>query len=240
MPLLDHFHPPLKPGRHWESFHSTWCTCIMSSLNQRLPERYFAESETQVGGRIEVDVATLEGQPERSAVGNGAVGGVAVETWAPPATTLVMPTVFPDEFEVRIFDSSGGATLVAAIELVSPGNKDRPETRKAFAAKCATYLHRGVGLVIVDVVTEKLCNLHNELIDLLGQDARFAFAEPLAIYTSAFRPARRKEGDQIDLWLYPLSLAQPLPTVPLALRNGPTVPVDLDATYNEARQRSRL
>jgi hypothetical protein len=24
MPLLDHFHPPLAPRRHWESFHVNW------------------------------------------------------------------------------------------------------------------------------------------------------------------------------------------------------------------------
>ena len=42
-----------------------------------------------------------------------------------------------------------GATLVAAIELVSPGNKDRPEARLAFAAKCVSYLTRGVGLIVV-------------------------------------------------------------------------------------------
>ena len=54
------------------------------------------------------------------------------------------------EVEIRIV---GGATLVGAIELVSPGNKDRAEAHRAFAAKCASYLHEGIGLVIIDVVT---------------------------------------------------------------------------------------
>ena len=57
----------------------------------------------------------------------------------------------------------------AAIELVSPGNKDRPEARRAFAAKCAGYLTAGVGLVVVDIVTDRLANLHNELIELMRQ-----------------------------------------------------------------------
>ena len=35
--------------------------------------------------------------------------------------------------------------ISGAIELASPGNKDRPETRRAFAAKCASYLARGIG-----------------------------------------------------------------------------------------------
>jgi len=45
---------------------------------------------------------------------------------------------------------------VAAIELVSPGNKDRPETCRLFAAKCVAYLTRGIGLVVIDIVTERL------------------------------------------------------------------------------------
>src|SRR5205085_725706 len=75
------------------------------------------------------------------------------EAAAAAAASLVMPAVFPDDIEVQVFATTAGATLVAAIELVSPGNKDREEARRAFAAKCAGYLTRGVGLVVVDVVT---------------------------------------------------------------------------------------
>jgi hypothetical protein len=46
---------------------------------------------------------------------------------------LVVPAVFPDAVEVIIFESEGGSRLVAAIELVSPGNKDRDTHRQAFA-----------------------------------------------------------------------------------------------------------
>jgi hypothetical protein len=56
--VFDHFQPPLKPARHWESFYSAWCASLMRVLNEWLPEGYFAEADTQVGGRIEVDVAT--------------------------------------------------------------------------------------------------------------------------------------------------------------------------------------
>gem|GEM_PF-5535882 len=38
----------------------------------------------------------------------------------------------------------------------------------------------------------------------------------------------------------PLALGQPLPVLPLALRNAGVVPVDLETTYTEACQRSRL
>src|SRR5947209_5831398 len=131
MPLLDHFRPPLSTARNWESFHTAWATEIMRTLNRRiLPPGCFAEAHIHVGGRVEIDVPTWQ-QPETGAVTNGNPGGVAVQTWAPPTTALVMPAVFPDEIEVQVFRSSGGATLVAAIELVSPSNKDRPDTRRA-------------------------------------------------------------------------------------------------------------
>jgi hypothetical protein len=242
MPLLDHFHAPLSSERHWTSFHAAWTAEIMAHLNSRvLPSEYYAEAQVHFGGRVEVDVATLDKGARQLSDANGNAGGVAVETWAPPTTALTMPAVFPDEVEVQVFNTSGGVSLVAAIELVSPGNKDRPETRRAFAAKCAAYLQQGVGLVIVDVVTERLANLHDELIDLLQQSASYRFPEAQPLYCSAYRPARREPGgDQIDIWLLKLGVGQALPTVPLALRRGPTLPLDLETTYAETRRRSRL
>jgi hypothetical protein len=56
-----------------------------------------------------------------------------------------IPAVFPSGFEVLVFSSDGGPTLGAAVELVSPGNKDRHQTRTAFAVKCAAYLQQDRG-----------------------------------------------------------------------------------------------
>ena len=240
MPLLDHFHPPLSVERHWQSFHAVWATEIMAALNRDvLPDDYFAEAQVHVGSRVEIDVASFQ-EAGTTPHGHESHGGVAVEVWAPPATALVMPTVFPDEIEVQVYDA--GATLVAALELISPGNKDRPETRSAFAARCSSYLQMGVGLVIVDVVTERSTNLHDELIGLLGQSESFRFPSPAPLYVISYRPSRQPEpgGDQVEIWPFPLSLGSLLPVVPLALRRGPTLPLDLEAAYSEARLRSRL
>jgi hypothetical protein len=40
--------------------------------------------------------------------------------------------------------------------------KDRPENRQAFVAKCAGYLREQVSVVVVDVVTTRRANLHQE------------------------------------------------------------------------------
>src|SRR5438128_2203041 len=132
MALLDHFHPPLSTQRHWESFHTTWATAIADSLNQDwLPEGYFAEEQLHPAARIEIDVATFE----EGGAGNGR-GGVATagaRTYSPPAPTWTVPSVTIEGVELLVFSSEGGPTLVGAVELVSPANKDRAEARRAFA-----------------------------------------------------------------------------------------------------------
>jgi len=236
MPLRDHFHPPLSTIRHWESFHASWATEIMRTFNHDvLPEGCFAETHVHVGSQVEIDVATFEQRPA-----NGIAGGVAVATWSPPTTQLVMPAVFPDVIEVQVIRNFGGANLVGAIEMISPGNKDRPETRRAFVAKCASYLQQGIGLVVIDVVTERQANLHNELIQYLQQPAEFALPPSALLYTTSYRPRRSAGGDQIQLWLEPLTLGQPLPTMPLTLLGVGAVPVDLEGTYQRSCEDSRL
>ncbi|MBI2806848.1 MAG: DUF4058 domain-containing protein [Planctomycetes bacterium] len=240
MPLLDHFHLPLSLERHWESFHTGWAWELMAYLNQGgLPKGYFAEAQVQLGGRVEVDVASLEGEgPGRPAPDSN--GGVAIVA-EPLASVMTMPAVFPDEFEVLVLDRSGGPNLVGAIELVSPGNKDRPAARRAFATKCAAYLHAGVGVVVVDVVTDHHFNLHDELVSLMRQDNALRFPGGRTIYVAAYRPTRREDiGDEIEIRLGALAVGEPLPSALLALRRGPMVTIDLESTYTATRNRSQL
>jgi hypothetical protein len=236
MPLRDHFHPPLSPRRHWESFHAAWATEIMRTLNREvLPERCFAEAQVHVGSQVEIDVATFD-----QSTGNGSAGGVAIATWAPPAATLVMPLTFVDVIEVQVLRDFGGASLVGAIEIVSPANKDRPDTRRAFVAKCAAYLQQGIGLTVIDVVTDRQANLHNELIRYLQQPEDFALPARSFLFATSYGPRRLASGDQADLWLETLQLGQALPTMPLVLRGVGIVPIDLEGTYERTCQDSRL
>jgi hypothetical protein len=218
-----------------------WATEIARTLNRRvLPPGYFAEAQVHVGGRVEVDVPTFQKQPAAGLPGNGSSGSVALETWAPPVASRFMPAIFPDEIEVRVIATRSGATLVGAIEFVRPGNKDRPEARRAFAAKCASYLQQGIGLVIVDVVTERLANLHDEFIRLMELPETFRFPSESMLYVVSYHPFRTAQSDQVEFWPVPVELGRPLPTMPLALRGGPTLPLDLEATYTEACVDSRL
>jgi hypothetical protein len=240
MPLLDHFHPPISQTHSWESFHSRWAGTLADALNEQLPDpRYLVEVQVTVGSRIEADVLEWKLE-EREHQGNGAPVGLAVRAYTPPAAARSLDFTFPDDIEVRLHDCRDGKTLVAVIELVSPANKDRREHRRAFAAKCLTYLHRGIGVVVADIVTERHANLHNEVLGLLGEANEPSFPSDCHLYAVAYCPTRREERNLLDLWPEPLAVGQPLPVLPLALKGGPTVPIDLEAAYADARRRCRI
>lgn len=225
MPLLDHFRPPLSDRRHWHSFHNSWATYISSQLNSLLPVGYFAEANVQFG--IEIDVATFE-EP---------VAVPPASAWTPPPPHASVPATFTEAVvEVGIFSRSGGPQLAGAVELVSPANKDRPASREALVNKCAAYLQAGVGLVLVDVVTERPADLHRELLARLGTTG----AAPGLLFASAYRPVERDGASTLDVWLEPAALGQPLPTLPLWLRGGLCLPVELEATYERTCDEQRL
>jgi hypothetical protein len=214
---------------------------MMGWLNQRLPSRFIATVHTHLGWQVEADVAEWEKQgPATDDLGNGAAGGVAVQTWAPPKTHLTIKAVFPDHLEVEIRDQRRSYRLVAVVEMVSPSNKGDPASRRAFAAKSAAYLQRGVGLVVVDAVTCDHFNLHNELMSLMESAGSLRMPEEAHIYAVAYRPVHRGEENQIDVWPMELKVGEELPTLPLALLGRPAIPLELEATYSQARVRSRL
>ncbi len=241
MPLLDHFHPPLSTQRRWESFHSSWATGLADALTNRwLPPNYIAEEQAHIGPSIEIDVGTFERETlQGGEEGAAAVATVGPKVWAPPTPEGVLPSVFPDTFEVRVLCTDTGPKLVAAIELVSPGNKDRPAERRAFSTKCASYLYQGISVIVVDIVTNRRANLHNEILRVMETDA-VQLPPELSLYAVAYRPIRRGKGDEIDVWRSPLALGQPLPTLPLGLRADLVIPVDFEATYADACLRKRL
>jgi hypothetical protein len=101
-------------------------------------------------------------------------------------------------------------------------------------AKCAAYLQRGIGVVIVDVVTNRLVNLHNQLMKFIGGTPQTLLVGDPASYVASYRPVHRDTRNEIDTWPYPVALESALPTTPFALRRGPTVMLDLESTYMEA------
>lgn len=241
MPILDHFHPPLYPTHTWESFHMRWAAVIADTLDRQLPPGYFAEVHTHLGPQVSADIAEFAATAEEISVnGNGSPVAVAVRPWAPPTATMVLPFDFPDDLEVRILDERDDARLVAVVELVSPRNKDRVEARQGFAGKVVAYLQRGVGVVVVDLVTSRQSNPHNDVVALLRLGEAFAMRPEPSLAALAYRPTKQGDRDQVEAWAFGLGVGDALPTLPLALRGAGAIPLDLEATYTETRQRCRL
>ncbi|MEX2176751.1 MAG: DUF4058 family protein [Pirellulaceae bacterium] len=229
MALRDHFRPPLSVRRHWHAFHNAWCTYLASHLNEQLPEGYFAEPNVQFG--IEIDVATWEeAGPASLPLG---------QSWVAPTPTETVPiSIVTDCVEIQVFNQEAGPTLAGAIELVSPANKDRPSHRDAFVSKCAAYVQSGVGLIIVDLVTGRHAQLHQELMTRLHPAGGGSFSDPL--YAVAYRAVERDEQPSVDLWSEPLAIGKPLPTLPLWLRGNLCLRVDLEETYERTCREQRI
>ncbi len=237
MPLRDHFRPPLEEQRPWRSFHATWCSALADLLNSEvLPPGYLALEYVSPGPAIEIDIGTFTGGPEPTER-NGSTATIARAVWTPTLAPVVLPFDFATQATVAIHETGGGRALVAAIELVSPGNRDRETKRRQFTAKCVTHLANGVGLVVVDVVTTRTANLHAEVLTALGQ----AVPENLPpLYATAYRPLTEGGVGRIDCWPMALAIGEPLPTVPLSLAADCCIAVDLEAAYVEAGRRRRL
>ncbi|HUY33450.1 MAG TPA: DUF4058 family protein [Pirellulales bacterium] len=227
MTLRDHFHLPLRGLCAWESFHSGWANEIMRQLNKTLPAGYVARPNVKLGVDVETDVGSLEQfghEPIEEA------GGVATAVWAPARPTLSIAVDFQrlDVFEVQVH-REGGLEMVAAIELVSPRNKDRPAARRHFAAKCAAYLQVGVCVVVVDAVTGRGENLYAALLEQLALAQQANGHSDL--YAVTCRAAPPEEPRRLESWVAALAVGSLVPTLPLWLEADLAVPLELQRSY---------
>jgi hypothetical protein len=237
MPLRDHFRPPVKNRHRWSELHGGWPMMLVRQLFNILPAGYEAAPCVHIGQFFEIDVSTFEvDEPSSSGLVSGSGdGGLALAAPPEPTWTLETDLSEQDEFEVRIYDTELGQQLVAAIEIVSPANKDRPENRRAFVAKVAALLQKDVCVSIIDLVTIRQFNLYADLLELIGEvDPKLGPAPP-NLYSITIR-SRKRPGNKrslLDLWYYPMTLGQPLPTLPIWLNAELNVLLPLEPSYEE-------
>lgn len=244
MPLRDHFRPPVWNIASWEGFHALWPGAMVFQLSRKLPPGFAAEPRVHLGTFFELDISTFERTgpadpavaPDdgRTAGGGNGFGGAATAVVARP--TLTLETDLPEQYayEVRVFDKERGRRLVAAVEIVSPGNKDRPESRRAFVAKTAALLQQGVCVSVVDLVTARQFNLYADLLALIGRTDPALGPAPPATYAATCRGRTAVDRRPLlDLWYAPLAVGRPLPGLPLWLTDDIGVTLDLEASYEE-------
>ncbi len=138
-----------------------------------------------------------------------------------------------DEYEVRVYDTWRHRRLVATIEIVSPANKDRPEHRRFFVAKCAALIQQSVSVAMIDLVTTRRFNLYGDLLELIGQTDPSLAPEPPPLYAAACRWRRADDSWRLETWAHTLAVGQPLPTLPVWLAANLAVPLELEASYEE-------
>ena len=207
-----------------------------------MPDQYSAEPRVHLGKNFEVDICTFDVEDKSGFAPSAGATGLATALWAPPEPTLSLeldPTEIY-EYEVLIFDQQRGRELVAAIEIVSPANKDRPETRQAFVSKCSALLQRKICVSIVDLVTVKRFNLYCEVLEVFCQtDPAFA-PDPPSTYAVTCRSHNLATRSRFESWAYPMVVGQPLPVLPIWLDNNHAISLDLEVSYQQTCRALRL
>jgi hypothetical protein len=238
MPLRDHFRPPVSRKSSWEGFHAMWPTCVVQQLRKQLPPGFVAEPRVHLGTMREIDVGTLESDdvPRAGVSSENGNRDRATAAWTATLPAVSVETEPPDEYEyeVRIFDLQRQRQLVAAIEFVSPANKDRPESRSSFVAKCAALLRKGVAVSMVDLVTLSRFNLYAQLMEFVGHPDQTMSLDAPPIYAASCRWPSRGVRAKLEAWSHVLVIGDALPTLPLWLADDLVVPLKLEPSYEQA------
>ena len=217
---------------------------ICEQLNDVLPRRYVAVPNVHLGAFVEVDVATFE-RDNHSGNGSEQTPNVSTDStqaalWSPPEATAVLESELesPAEYEVRIYDVERNRSLVAAIELISPANKDRPEHRRAFVAKCVGMLWKGIALILVDPITVRQSNLYREIWQEVG--GKTPAIGDLDTYAVSIKPNVINGKLRLETWERGMDVGKPLPTLPLWLTHQLSIQLKLEDSYESTCRALRI
>ncbi len=231
MPLHD-----WQDERGWDSVRPLWLAYLLEHVQEELPEGYRAF----LGGVPSVTVDTGHGKPDVSVrrMGPKPAEGAATGVLEPDMEAKVSFRLDPQ----RAVHIDYNGQLIAALELVSPRNKDRIDAKETYSARYIGYLRLGVHLLLVDVLPRpKSFSFSDAITGALGIEA-----PPLPPpFAAGFRvdgpiPVGDDIGSAVSLWRRPLRVGEALPTLPLALNAHEAVMVDLEATYMRAARRAYL
>jgi hypothetical protein len=131
---------------------------------------------------------------------------------------------------VEIRDSNQGHKRITLIEILSPSNKKNGPDRRAYVAKQTEVLRSDANLIEIDLLRKgKRVHPHPEMEGFLsGLNTRIDY------FISVNRAWKRHE-ESIGYLLFPLSIQQGLPCIPVPLReNLPEVPLDLQYVFTRA------
>lgn len=210
----------------YHNFHYRWLSEIMDHLNKRLlPTGYFAMAEQRVGGP-EPDIITLSTRDDD--LPNAA--GTALET---PRTAIVerAESVHYARKANHIAIHHGLGTVVAVLELVSPGNKDTRHALRSFTRESARLVLEGIHLVVIDPFPPGRYDpegIHPAIwTNITTTACRQPVDKPLTLvsYQAASCPTAYVE---------PFATGSDLPPIPLFLTEEFHLDLRLEPTYRDA------
>ena len=219
----------------WDGFHQLWIVEVLRWIKPRLPEGYRAYLGTVPALAVDVpgqrpDVH-VRSHPAVPGTGNGASpspAGAGQESDEPDVRVAVL--ALEQQLAVHV---TRGERLVAAVELISPRNKDRPEARDTYRSRYASYLYQDVHLLLIDVHRRPLSfSFADALAAALGFEEP-SLPPPIAVSYRVEGPAATG-GKLLGIWRRALAVGSPLPTLKLALTLEDYVSVDLEQTYMNA------
>jgi Protein of unknown function (DUF4058) len=207
-------------GGLWTTLHHSLGTEIVRQLAPKLRPRYVAlpverfvmdlvSDVSVITTSIYPDVGVMEARPQAPEY-----PGVTTVS-APLRLATLMPEVVP-HVTIEIRDTRQ-RELVTAIEILSPSNK-RGEGRREYVTKRQRLL---------------LSAAHRIEIDLLHIGERVPMQQPLPNASYFVLLSRAEERPLMEVW--PISLANPLPIIPVPLLAGDAdVLLDLQAAFTAA------
>ena len=211
----------------YHDFHQSWIAELKKQLNGGiLPAGHFAMTDQKVEG-WEPDVAVPH---VRSASGQTAVG-LSVHEHPPKVRRVTLRETEAGGYARRanrIVVKHKEGDVVAVIEIVSPGNKDRPHSVTQFVGKVRDFLRKGVHVLFVDLFPpgdHDPHGLHSAVWSAWTDTPDDSPADkPLSAVSY-------DAGNPFLAYVEPLAVGDPLPEMPLFLEPGIYIPCPLEESY---------
>ena len=217
----------------FHAFHQSWMTYLSSALNRGiLPPGYFALAEQNIQGPIP-DILALRLSSENLAPA-GSTPGNAVGI-APPRTRLVRRS----ESEASIYARKADrivirhrrGSIVAVIEIVSPGNKGATSQFRSFVEKTSNLIMAGVHDLVIDLFPPSKRDpkgIHKAIWDEIEEE-EFELPPDKPLVLVAY-----EAGPSAVAYIEPVAVGDVLPDMPIYLAAEFYVLAPLAATYQTA------
>jgi hypothetical protein len=206
--------PFLEHEDVWSDFHGRFIPAAAEEIGKQVRPTYIVkidrnvyvhelpEGERRLLGRPDIYLAQSSQEAKQASQSSATLT-------APARAQLVPLTIVEHQGFIEIRDGLD-RSLITAIELLSPSNKEHGSDRDQYLAKRSRYLDTGVHLVEIDL--------------LRGGPRLPLHPPPQGDYCVLV--SRAEQRPNVDLW--PIRLHDSLPEIPIPLRAaGESVPLNL-------------